>query len=357
MVMISSESAALRCDEDPRDAMSEPPDPTTQTGELELFRARVQRFCSQDAEFALAEELVNRHARRRPLSEVTWDAIARFRASWARGDAPALAAERVAAVEGIDLHGAVERRFSAPAPPPVRLETATFIVGAPRSGTTFLYNLLAYDGAFSYPTTVSCHRWPTWELRHRRRSLLHECPAEILLCDTKALRLRNEYALPSEYESMFHRSMPVYDHLGGHDYAIHRLDSCDAAMLRADAGEHAAWFGCPNYLSKSPFHSFRMEALAAAFGDGCRFLHIVRGEAGVASSLSRNRFSYRSADGPPLSHGEARALFVETVEAHLDRSRVRTIRYEELRARPQRCVTAILEWLGVPARDTKDRSR
>lgn len=337
--------------------MSEPPDRSTQTGELELFRARVQRFCSQDAEFVLAEELVDRHAGCRQLSEVTWDAIARFRAGWAQGDVPVIATERVAAAERIDLRAVVERRFSAPAPPPARLETATFIVGAPRSGTTWLYNLLAHDGAFSYPTTVSCHRWPTWELRHRRRSLLHEAPAEILRCDTKALRLSNEYALPSEYESLFHRSVPVYDHLGGHDYAIRRFDRCDAAMLRVDAGEHAAWFECPNYLSKSPFHSFRMEALAAAFGDECRFLHIVRGEDDVACSLSQNRFSYRSANGPPLSPGEAQALFVEAVEAHPDRSRVRTIRYEELRARPQRGVTAILEWLGVPVRDAKGRSR
>jgi hypothetical protein len=100
-----------------------------------------------------------------------------------------------------------------------------------------------------------------------------------------------------------------------------------------------------------------MEAVTAAFGDGCRFLHIVRSDDGVASSMSRNRFSYRCADGPPLSHGEARALFVEAVEGHPDPSRVRTISYEELRARPQRGVAAILEWLGVPARNAARSSR
>jgi hypothetical protein len=354
---MSSGSAAWRRDEHPCDAMSDPLDSTRQTGELELFRTRVQRFCSHDAEFALAEELVDRHARRRPLCRVTWEAIARFRASWRRGDALELAVEHVAAVEGIDLPEAIARRLSVPAAPATRLDTATFIVGAPRSGTTWLYNLLAYEGAFSYPTTVSCHRWPTWGLRHGTRSLLHECPAAILQCDTKTLRLRNEYALPSEYESLFHRAMPVYDHLGGHDYAIRDADSCDAEMLRADAGEHAAWFGNSNYLSKSPFHSFRMGALAAAFGDGCRFLHIVRGEDGVALSLSRNRFSYRSADGRPLLHGEARALFVGAIDGHPDRSRVRTICFEELRAQPRRGVAAILEWLGVPARNADGRSR
>ena len=249
--MMSSGSAAWRRDEHPCDAMSDPLDSTRQTGELELFRTRVQRFCSRDAELALAEELVDRHARRRPLCRVTWEAIARFRASWSRGEEVTLERERVAAVEGIDLRGAVARRLSAPAPLPIGVETATFIVGAPRSGTTWLYNLLAYDGAFAYPTTVSCHRWPTWGLRHSTRALLHECPAEILLCDTKALRLRNEYALPSEYESLFHGAIPVYDHLGGHEYAIRRAVSCDAVMLHADAGEHAAWFGVRT-TSRSP---------------------------------------------------------------------------------------------------------
>jgi hypothetical protein len=142
------------------------------------------------------------------------------------GHASHLDVDQVAEDEEIELRQALASRRAWTSSTQPQPEQVVTIVGAPRSGTSHLFNLMAYSGEFAFMSSVSCWAWPAYGLRHSRRQLFSRRPAdEIFSCDSKTLRLDERLIVPSEAEDVLQRSLPVYTHLRGHTYLMHSTRS------------------------------------------------------------------------------------------------------------------------------------
>jgi hypothetical protein len=126
--------------------------------------------------------------------------------------------DEVAAAEDIDVTAELAARTSyawqrvpqAPVPP-----AAVMIVGAPRSGTSHLFNLLAGAGPFGYFTTASCWAWPVRNLHHPRRYPFTRASSEVLGVDNKRTRVIPGLVMPGEAEDIWARALPAYRHIAG----------------------------------------------------------------------------------------------------------------------------------------------
>jgi hypothetical protein len=86
------------------------------------------------------------------------------------------------------------------------------IVGAPRSGTSHLFNLLAATGSFAYFTTASCWAWPVRNLHQPgRRMFTTFSESTVLTVDNKKTRIIPGLVMPGEAEDIWHRAMPEGD--------------------------------------------------------------------------------------------------------------------------------------------------
>jgi LPS sulfotransferase NodH len=230
------------------------------------------------------------------------------------------------------------------AAPPARV---VIIVGAPRSGTSHLFNLLAATGRFAYLTTVSCWAWPTWNLRQPGRRLYADVGAEVLEIDNKRTRIIPGLIMPGEAEDIWHRAMPVYRHLHGHRYKISPETAAgDMRILQAAARAHLAHFRRTVLLAKSPFSSFRIPQIEQLWGDVIRYIHIVRDQHEVADSMRRNHFEFVG-EGRLLTAEEAWARFIGSVQRHAPGDRTTTISHEHLVSDPEQAVRLIIDAIGV----------
>ena len=66
------------------------------------------------------------------------------------------------------------------------------IVGAPRSGTSFLYYSLIHSRVFAYFTSESHHRWCIYNLAHSTKKKFEDSNAEILAVNTKKIRMKSD---------------------------------------------------------------------------------------------------------------------------------------------------------------------
>jgi Sulfotransferase family len=203
------------------------------------------------------------------------------------------------------------------------------IVGAPRSGTSHLFNQLAATGRFAYFTTASCWNWPTRNLHQPGRQLFTAVTDTALTVDNKRTRIIPGLIMPGEAEDIWHRAMPVYCHIRGHQYHIGpQSEPGDPRILHAAAHAHLAHFNRATLLVKSPFNSFRIPLIEQHWGPAT-YIHIVRDQREAAGSMRRNHFEF-SVGSRPLDGESAWSLFVNAVLENAPSERTHIVRHDEL---------------------------
>ncbi|MFD6934656.1 sulfotransferase [Streptomyces goshikiensis] len=313
---------------------------------IALFRTRAYRFSDDPRHYVLAEVLEEKHAQGVMPAPATMTYLkATLDQVRATGQLPPFNPQ-IADNEGIDIQLELDSRAAyAPRPLPAHNPTTTvFIVGAPRSGTSHLYNCLAYTGRYAYFTTASCWAWPVRNLTHPARHRFEDLDNQVLAVDNKNTRLVPGLVMPYESEDLYARAMPTYQHLGGHTYDLTRTRTADAALLTANIQAHCQHFARGAFLTKSPFNSLRIPQLEAVTGHRALYLHIVRDQAGTADSMRRNRFRFHH-HGTPLTAEGAWELFTATADRDAPPERTLTVSHNELLNAPVQQIQHISRWI------------
>jgi hypothetical protein len=325
------------------------PDPVGR--DLELFRTRSYRFTDDLNVYIFGEALVDRwlDGRRPNMQTMAYvrdslDSIRRW-GIFRRPD--------TALLKDIDFDAELDRRSRstnshhlADQPP----DLVVAVVGAPRSGTSHLVNVLAQTGEFAYFTTASCWAWPTHHLHDQRRTILDAADPylaqAILRVDNRRTRTIPALVMPGEAEDTFARAMPVYRHLGGHRYWVDSPRTGRLELLSRGVQAHMSHFSSTRFLTKSPFHAFRISHFEALWPERVRYLHIVRSRTDVAKSIRENGFEYWFGERP-TSAEEARDRFVLAVQREAPPDRTMTLSHAELVEDATAVVDRVHRWLEV----------
>lgn len=318
--------------------------------DLALLRTRLYRFSDDLRWYAFAEALEEHLLAGRQPRPATIDAVRACLEQIRRNGSPSAFQGALATDEDIDIRTALAERAAymwqqVPlATPP---STVVIIVGAPRSGTSHLFNLLAATGKFAYLTTASSWVWPVRNLHQPGRQLFTAVGDAVLEVDNKRTRIIPGLVMPGEAEDMWHRAMPVYRHIRGHRYEISpKATAGDVQILQAGAHAHLAFFRRTVLLAKSPFNSFRIPQIERLWGDAARYIHIIRDQCEVADSMRRNHFEF-AAEGQLLTAEEAWSRFVGSVLRHAPMDRTTTIRHEQLINNPEQAVELMMGAITV----------
>jgi hypothetical protein len=300
--------------------------------DLALLRTRVYRFSSDQRWYVFAESLEENYLAGRHPQSATMTAVRSCLDKIRYGGSPTEFPAGLACAEDIDVSAGLDERepYSwhrvprASQPPKV-----VVIVGAPRSGTSHLFNLLAATGRFAYFTTASCWTWPVRNLHQPERELFVTLADTVLTVDNKQTRVIPGLIMPGEAEDIWHRAMPVYRHIRGHRYDIGpQPEPGDPRILHAAAHAHLTYFDRATLLVKSPFNSFRI-SLIEQYWDTARYIHIVRDQRETADSIRRNHFEFSV--GSRLLDGEsAWSVFVNAVQENAPADRTHIVRHDEL---------------------------
>ncbi|WP_017601123.1 sulfotransferase [Nocardiopsis lucentensis] len=315
--------------------------------DLALFRTRMYRFSEDRRQYVLAEVLEERFIEGRVPRRATQRYVTACLNSIRSTGAPPAFEPDIPITEGIDVDAELRARrpfVRSGTEAPVRPQQVVCVLGAPRSGTSHLYNLLARRGRFAYFTTVTCWAWPVRNLGVPQRRLFESMPGDVLLVDNKSTRIIPGLVMPYEAEDVYARALPTYRHLAGHTYEILPAELGDERLLRDAISAHTRVFGRPRFLTKSPFNAFRVHQFEQLFGPIIRYIHIERPRAQVAESLARNRFAFRH-DGRELTGEEAYDLFSSAILANVPRERYRSVTLESLRMAPEQVVAELLAWI------------
>jgi hypothetical protein len=191
--------------------------------DLALLRTRLYRVSSDVRCYVLAESLEENYLARRHPKAATMAAVRSCLDKIRYDGSSTDFRDDLAITEDIDIGASLEDRE-----PYVWHRVATsgqpqkvlVIVGASRSGTSHLFNLLAATGRFAYFTTASCWNWPVRNLHQPGRQLFTALTDTALAVDNKRTRVIPGLVMPGEAEDIWHRAMPVYRHIRGHRYDI-----------------------------------------------------------------------------------------------------------------------------------------
>lgn len=313
--------------------------------DLALLRTRLYRFSSDQRWYVLAESLEENYLAGRCPTPATMTAVRSCLGKIRHHGAPTEFPDNLATAEDIDIGVGLEQRAPymwlrlAMAMP---LKRVVVIVGAPRSGTSHLFNLLAATGRFAYFTTASCWAWPVRNLHQPGRQLFVALTDTVLTVDNKRTRIIPGLIMPGEAEDIWHRAMPVYRHIRGHGYDISlQQESGDPRILRAAAHAHLTHFNRTMLLVKSPFSSFRIPLIEQHWGITARYIHIVRDQRETADSMRRNHFEF-STGGRLLDGESAWSLFVNAVGDNVPADRTFVVRHDELLRDAQRVTEFLL---------------
>lgn len=317
---------------------------------LSLFRMRAARFTDDLPTTALAELLDERLVAGRPPRPDTLDAVTAFLDAVRSGAPPELPVDPhlLADREGLDLAAALADRHAHTAASICdrRPELAVFIVGAPRSGTSHLFNLLATHPGLAHLTNVSCWAWPTFGLATTGK---RPCPPDLAAAsDSKQLKVDPIWRLPAEGEDVLNRTVPAYAHLRRHTYRLQPAAVTDPALLHRAVGAHLIHLDARWFLAKSPFNTFRIPQLAALFGAAARFVHLHRDGYQSAASIAANRFEYQQPGSPGTPIG-AWIAHVRAAVEHSEDVPMLHVAYERLASAPVATLRWITDWLAVPA--------
>jgi Phosphotransferase enzyme family/Sulfotransferase family len=324
-------------------------DPDIIGRDLALFRTRAYRFSNDPRLYVMAEWTEECFLAGRPPSPAVLDFIRgslnelRTKGRLLAFDPAATAAQEFDPQLEIDRRAghAFTRSVSQRAP-----ELFVSIVGAPRSGTSHLVNVLAREQLFAYFTTASCWAWPVWNLHQAGRHLFTETDTDVLSFDNKRTRIIPSLVMPAEAEDVYARSIPVYRHIAGHRYHLDPAKVGDLDILRGGINAHLKHFGRKRFLTKSPFNSFRIPILEEIWGTKVRYIHIIRDRESAARSIRRNRFEY-VVGGRLLSAEDAWSHFVSSVEHDAPPERTLTVTHRQLQTEPEALIRHVLDWLDV----------
>jgi hypothetical protein len=301
--------------------------------DLTLLRTRLYRFSDDPRWYVLAETLEEHLLAGQQPQPATISAVRACLEQIRRNGSPPAFQAALATAENIDITNALAERAAymwqqVPlATPP---STVVIIVGAPRSGTSHLFNLLTETGKFAYLTTASCWVWPVRNLHQPGRQPFTDVGDAVLEVDNKRTRIIPGLVMPGEAEDIWHRAMPVYQHIRGHRYEISPEASAgDVRILQAAAHVHLAFFRRTALVAKSPFNSFRIPQIEQLWGSAVRYIHIIRDQRDAADSMRRNHFEF-TANGHLLTPEQARSRFVDSVDHYAPADRTTTIRHEQL---------------------------
>jgi hypothetical protein len=312
--------------------------------DLALLRTRLYRFSSDQRWYVFAESLEENYLAGRHPEPATMTAIRSCLDKIRYDGSPTEFRHDLATAEDIDIDAGLDERepyawhrvSTAGQPPKV-----VVIVGAPRSGTSHLFNLLAATGRFAYFTTASCWTWPVRNLHQPGRQLFVTLADTVLTVDNKQTRVIPGLVMPGEAEDTWHRAMPVYRHIRGHRYDIGpQPEPGEPRILHAAAHAHLAHFSRAMLLVKSPFNSFRIPLIEHHWGTAS-YIHIVRDQGETADSMRRNHFEF-SAGSRPLDGESAWSLFVNTVRANAPAEHTYVVRHDELLRDAQRVIGPLL---------------
>jgi hypothetical protein len=318
--------------------------------DLALLRTRLYRF-SDDLRWYVFAETLEEHLLegRQPQPATISTVRACLEQVRRNGSAPAFQTA-LAAAENIDITTALADRAAymwQQVPLVTPPSAVVIIVGAPRSGTSHLYNLLAATGEFAYFTTASCWAWPVRNLHQPRRQPFTDLGDTVLEVDNKRTRTIPGLVMPGEAEDIWHRAMPVYQHIRGHRYEISQDATVgDVRILQAAVHAHLAHFRRTVLLAKSPFNSFRIPQIERLEGNSVRYIHIIRDQCEAADSMRRNHFEFTE-NGYLLTAELAWSRFVGAVYRHTPAGRTTTIRHEKLMNNPGHAVEVIVDAIDV----------
>lgn len=318
--------------------------------DLTLLRTRLYRFSDDLRWYVLAEALEEHLLAGRKPQPATINAVRACLEQIRRNGSPSVFQGALATAENIDIKTALTERAAymwqqvpLDAPPSM----VVIIVGAPRSGTSHLFNLLAATGKFAYLTTASCWAWPVRNLHQPGRLPFTDVGDAILEVDNKRTRIIPDLVMPGEAEDIWHRAMPVYQHIRGHRYETSlEAAASDVRILQAAVHAHVAHFQRTVLLAKSPFSSFRIPQIERLWGNTVRYIHIIRDQREVADSMLRNHFEF-AANGNLLTAELAWSRFVGSIHRHAPAGRTTTIRHEQLMDNPGHAVELIVDAMGV----------
>jgi hypothetical protein len=221
-----------------------------------------------------------------------------------------------------------------------------FIIGAPRSGTSILYESLCIHPSFSYITDKenSAH----WKqlLKYRRDDLKY-----LIKLNIKQQLFAPKFTSPehpNEGSAVWLRFMPHFEYMTEHD-ATPEMEK----FFKQTIGKIQ---GSKTFINKNVQHSYRVRLLNHLFPD-CKFIHLLRDRRAIAhSEFSRGR-DLRRALGqlyqPDRSYMFNLGLFwKEIVSRAREASRYGTsryceIRYEDLVAQPAATLKALIDFCGL----------
>jgi hypothetical protein len=324
------------------------PDPAGR--DLALLRTRASRFSDDARWYVLAESLEEQYLAGSPPGPSAMNTVRACLAAIRHDGSLPPFPHHIQEEENIDIGAYLQERA------PDRWHcyrdgmsptAIVVIVGAPRSGTSHLHNLLAATGRYAYFTTASCWTWPVRNLRQPLRRLFTALDERtVLTVDNKNARIIPGLVMPGEAEDIWHRAITVYRHVRGHHYDISQHPRAgNPGILHAAASAHMAWFGCDTLLVKSPFCSFRIPQLEQIWGPKVTYVHIRRDQRGTADSIRRNRFEF-SADGRQLNPEEAWELFTGAVDATAPADRTVTVHHADLLHDPDGVLGALTRQLA-----------
>lgn len=327
--------------------------------DLALLRTRLYRFSDDLRWYVLAETLEEHLLEGRQPQPATIAAVRACLAQIRRnGSSPAFQLA-LAAPENIDIPAVLAERAAytwQQVPLATSPSTVVLIVGAPRSGTSHLFNLLAATGKFAYLTTASCWAWPVRNLHQPGRHPFTDVGDAVLNVDNKRTRIIPGLVMPGEAEDIWHRAMPVYQHIRGHRYEIcPEATAGDVRIIQAAEHAHLAHFQRTVLLAKSPFNSFRIRQIEQLWGNAVRYIHIIRDQREVADSMRRNHFEFTT-DGHLLTAEQAWSRFVGTIHDHAPAGRTTTITHELLMNVPGYAVELITNAMACANRLSADQA-
>jgi sulfotransferase family protein len=299
---------------------------------LALLRTRAYRFTDDHRHYILAETLEEHLlAGRQPRPSTLAYVHQCLTAIRQTGQLPAFC-EEIAEAEDINM--GTELASRAPhswqqVPYAGKPLAIALIVGAPRSGTSHLFNLLARSGHFGYFTTASCWAWPVRNLRHPRRHLFTRLGDAVLSVDNKRTRVIPGLVMPGEAEDIWARAIPAYRHIAAHRYEITPARTHQTGILHAAARAHLTHFRRSALLAKTPFNSLRIPQIEELWGTAVQYIHITRDRYETADSMRRNHFEF-ILDGHLLTAEDARSLFVDSVHENAPADRILTVTHHDL---------------------------
>lgn len=319
---------------------------------LSLLRTRLYRFTSDRAAYVLVEALDERRLEGRPPLPETGRVLDDALREISDGREPVLDASALADLEHLQLGSLLGARESYEERermlPAADIGEVLLIVGAPRSGTSHLLNLLAFQRTWAYLTNVSCWAWPTYNLNSTLRASFEGKGPGVFRRDSKELRLNGDLILPSEAEDLMSRAIPSYDHIRGHEYRLLEPRIADEALLTQALQAHARHFGRTRVVLKSPFSTFRLRQFARIFGASLRVIHIHRDGYEAAASIGENSFVYYTQEGlsTPAMGWAAHVHAALDAEPHIPILRVAL---EGVRRDAETELKRVFDWLELDA--------